>query len=69
MALEVKVVRGRCIGTKACVNAAPRVFAIDATNVSTVVDPAGDPDDDVILAAQSCPTGAISVWRGTEQVV
>ena len=29
MTLEVEVVRARCIGTKACVNAAPGTFAMD----------------------------------------
>jgi ferredoxin len=69
MALEVKVERARCIATKSCVNAAPATFAIDAANVSVVVDPEGDPEDDVVRAAEACPTGAISVWRDTEQIV
>ena len=68
MALDVKVVRARCIGTKACVNAAPGTFSVDDTNVAVVIDPEGDPDDDVVRAAEACPTGAISVWRDAEQL-
>ncbi len=63
MALEVRVQRALCIATKSCINAAPRTFALDPTQVSTVVDPEGDADDDVIRAAEACPTGAISVFR------
>ncbi|MDQ4133663.1 MAG: ferredoxin [Actinomycetota bacterium] len=68
MALEVRVQRARCIGTKACVNAAPDTFSMDPTNVATATDPPGDPDDDVIRAAEACPTGAITVWRDREQL-
>jgi ferredoxin len=63
MALEVRVERARCIATKSCVNNAPGTFALDATMVSTVTDPGGDPEDDVVAAAEACPTGAISVFR------
>ncbi len=63
MALEVRVQRALCIATKSCINAAPRTFALDPTQVATVVDPEGDAEDDVIRAAEACPTGAISVFR------
>jgi ferredoxin len=63
VALEVRVQRALCIATKSCMNAAPHTFALDATLVSTVVDPEGDPEDDVVRAAEACPTGAISVFR------
>lgn len=63
MAYEIRVERARCIGSKACINTAEHTFALDPTLVSTVIDPEGDPEDDVILAAESCPTGAISVWK------
>jgi len=38
-------------------------------NVSHVVDPAGDSEEKVVLAAQGCPTQAIAVWRDEERVV
>ena len=61
MTLEVRVERARCIGSKCCTHAAPAVFALDADQIATVVDPAGDPPEAVWLAAEECPTGAISV--------
>ncbi|HEX3393854.1 MAG TPA: ferredoxin [Acidimicrobiales bacterium] len=68
MTLDVRVQRARCIATKSCVSAAPRTFALDATDVATVTDASGDPDDDVITAAEACPTGAISVYRDGVQI-
>ena len=63
MALDVRVQRARCIASKSCINAAPGTFALDPTQVATVTDAGGDPDDDVVRAAEACPTGAITVFR------
>ena len=63
MAIEVAVQRARCIGMKGCINAAPGTFALDGANISTVIDPDGDSENDVVAAAESCPTGAISVFK------
>lgn len=68
MAIEVRVQRAMCIATKSCINAAPHTFALDPTLVSTVVDSEGDPEDDVVRAAEACPTGAISVFRDGERI-
>jgi ferredoxin len=52
------------MGAGSCVFHAPHVFAIDPeTNVARVVDPAADPLDDVLDAAEACPTGAIRIDR------
>ena len=32
------------------------------------VDPDGDPEEKIVLAAQGCPTQAIAVWRGEERI-
>jgi ferredoxin len=63
MGLEVRVQRARCIATKACISAAPRTFILDPMSVATATEPPGDPDDDVVRAAEACPTAAISVYR------
>ncbi len=67
MPLEVRVSQARCIATKACINAAEGVFTI-AGGVAVVVDPHAAPEDDVVRAAESCPTGAITVLRDGEQI-
>jgi len=68
VAIEVRVERARCIASKACINGAPGTFELDPTLVSRVIDPEGDPHDDVISAAESCPTGAISVWKDGSRI-
>ena len=68
MALEVRVQRALCIATKSCINSAPRTFQLDPTMVATVVDPEGDPEPDVVNAAECCPTGAISVFKDGERI-
>ena len=68
MTLDVRVQRARCIATRACINAAGRTFALDATEVAVVTDPAGDSDDDILSAAEACPTGAITVYRDGVQI-
>ncbi len=68
MALEVRVERARCIATKACINAAPRTFALDASELAAVIDPGGDDEADVVRAAESCPTAAITVFKDGEQL-
>jgi ferredoxin len=63
MGLDVRVDRARCMGSRCCTNAAEGVFALDASLVAGAVDPAAAPEDDVLAAADDCPTRAISVFR------
>ncbi len=58
--------RARCIGSRTCVNAAPGVFRLDGTGIASVVDPAGDPAEEVLRAAEECPTHAIVVVEDPE---
>ncbi len=66
MALDVEIDRDRCMGSGHCTFAAPGAFDLDDDQVAFVVDPAGAPEDDVILAARQCPTKAITVRRDGE---
>ena len=63
MALEIRIHPGKCIATRACINAAPRTFALDHRQIAVVINPAGNSDDEVLAAADACPTGAITVFR------
>lgn len=69
MALEISIDREKCMGSGNCIFWAPGVFDLDDDGVSTVVDAAAAPHDKIILAAQGCPTQAISVNRDGEKVV
>ena len=57
--LHIAVDHARCVGNGMCLTFAPGVFAHNARRQSEVVDPEGDAVEDVIVAAENCPTGAI----------
>lgn len=59
---QVKVIEEKCIGAASCVAVAIKTFGLDKHNIAYVKPSAqGDSEEDVLLAAQSCPTGAIEV--------
>ena len=60
--IRVEIDRGLCIGSGDCVEAAPGVFELDGEDKATVIDPDGDPLDDVLDAARNCPVAAIFVF-------
>ncbi len=67
MAVEIDVSAARCIASKACVHAAEGVFEI-VDGIARVVDPAAAPLDDILAAAEECPTGAINVRKDGQQL-
>ena len=60
MPIEIQVSAARCIASKACTHAAEGVFEVIG-ETARVVDPGAAPLDDVLAAAENCPTGAITV--------
>ncbi len=68
MPLDIRIDRDTCMGSGNCQFWAPGVFDLDDEGIAIVVDPAAQPDDKVVLAAQGCPTQAIKVFRGEEQI-
>jgi ferredoxin len=59
--IRVVVDRGLCIGSGDCVEAAPDVFELDEDDKARVIDPDGDPLEDIVEAARNCPVAAIFV--------
>jgi len=57
--MNVIVDRAKCEGYGKCVEVAPKVFQLDEKFISKVVDPKGDTDEKILLAAKVCPTKAI----------
>lgn len=57
--MKITVDRTKCEGYARCVQAAPKVFQLDAKMIAEVVDPKGDNDEKILLAARLCPTKAI----------
>ena len=59
--IHVEVDHDRCVGNGMCLTFAPGVFAHNARRQSEVVDALGGSRDEVIEAAENCPTAAIMV--------
>ena len=59
---KIVVDRDLCIGAAPCVTVAPGVFQLDEENKAVIVDAHGADDDTILLAAQSCPVQAISLF-------
>jgi ferredoxin len=58
---QVKVVKSLCIGAASCVAVSPGVFQLDNQNKAVVPDGATDVPENILMAAQSCPTKAIVI--------
>ena len=59
--MNVTVDRTKCEGYAKCIQASPKVFKLDAKMIAEVIDPKGDTDEKILLAAKICPTKAISL--------
>lgn len=59
--MNITVDPKKCDGHEKCVQAAPGVFKMSERFISEVVDPKGDTDEKILLAAKICPTKAITV--------
>jgi ferredoxin len=59
--MKITVDRGKCEGYAKCVQAAPKVFKLDANMIAEVIDNRGDTDEKILLAAKVCPTKAITL--------
>ena len=56
------------MGSGNCSFWAPAVFDLDDDGIAVVIDPDGAPVDKVVLAAQGCPTQAISVIQDGQKL-
>jgi ferredoxin len=66
--LDIRIDRETCMGSGNCQFWAPGVFDLDDDGIAIVVDPEAQPEEKILLAAQGCPTQAIRVFRGDEQL-
>jgi ferredoxin len=69
VALSIEINRDVCMGSGNCSFWAPGVFDLDDDGIAIVTDPAGEPEDKIVLAGQGCPTQAISISRDGEKIV
>jgi ferredoxin len=49
------------MGSGMCIMYAPGTFPHDDQTKAVIVDPAGDPAENILTAVEACPTGALTV--------
>lgn len=64
----VKVIQSKCIAAASCVAISPDVFKLNEANLVEIIENGKDEEDNIMLAAQSCPTGAIEIYEGEKKV-
>ena len=57
---KVKVIRSLCIGAASCIAVSPNIFKLDSENKAVILEGQDTPEN-ILMAAQSCPTKAIIV--------
>jgi ferredoxin len=60
-ALKITIDRSVCMGSGVCVNYAGQTFDQDAEARAFVLDPIGNSLEEIQIAIEGCPTGAISL--------
>ena len=60
-AIRIVVDRERCMGSGNCLYWAPGTFDLGDDGVAVVIDPSGKDADRIAVAAEGCPTRAISL--------
>lgn len=63
MTFRIEIDREACMGSGNCQFWAPGVFDLDADGIAVVVDPHAAPEEKIVLAAEGCPTQAITIVR------
>jgi|WetSurMetagenome_2_1015567.scaffolds.fasta_scaffold1690824_1 ferredoxin len=58
---KIKVIRSLCIGAASCVAVSPNVFQLDQESKAIIPENANDLPENILMAAQSCPTKAIII--------
>jgi ferredoxin len=66
--LRIEIDPEKCMGSGNCSFWAPATFDLGDDGIAYVTNPEGDPEEKILLAAQGCPTQAISVWRDDKKL-
>ncbi len=61
--LRIEVDRLSCTGMAECIKIAPGVFELDEENIAIVVDASAATREQLLKAAQECPTQAIKLYE------
>ena len=64
----IKVIQSKCIAAASCVAISPTLFKLNEQNLAEIIEDGVDEEDNILLSAQSCPTGAIEIYEGESRV-
>jgi len=64
----VKVIQSKCIAAASCVAISPTFFKLNEANLVEIIEGGSDGEDNLLLSAQSCPTGAIEIWQESKRL-
>jgi ferredoxin len=59
--IRIEIDRDKCVGSGNCVFWAPGTFDLDDEGQSVVIDPDGETEERIRVAAEGCPAQAITV--------
>ncbi|MFC1599965.1 ferredoxin [Patescibacteria group bacterium] len=57
--MQIEVDQNKCIGSQPCTKISPTVFKLGDDGKAYILDPKGDTDEQIQIAAKACPVGAI----------
>jgi ferredoxin len=61
--LDIRIDWDVCMGSGNCLFWAPDTFDLSDDGHAVVTDPTATDEERIRIAAEGCPTGAISLWR------
>jgi ferredoxin len=64
--IEIRIDVDTCMGSGNCLFWAPESFDLCDDGHAVVLDPEATDEDRLIVVADGCPVGAISLWRDGE---
>ncbi len=59
---RIKIIKHLCIGAASCVAISPDVYELNDENIAVFKNGATDQQENLLAAAQSCPTKAIEIY-------
>lgn len=64
----IKLIQSKCIAAASCVAISPDIFKLNEANLVELIEKGSDTEENILLAAQSCPTSAIEIYEGEVRV-
>jgi len=65
---KVVLIQSKCIAAASCIAISPDLFRLNEENLVEIIEGGTDEPDNVMLSAQSCPTGAIEIYENDKKL-